>query len=457
MFQDNSRSTMLYSLNQSQDIIERYLNPSDIYIIQGYKIEVFAKDLNSPIGMVFNDDGNILIADSGLATGNARVMQLVNNHFEIIADNFNVPISGINYLNGVIYISHRGFVTKLYKDGTRQNIIMGLPSNGDNYNSPVTFSPDNKLYFGQGTVTNSGVVGNDNEWVTTSPLLCDYSGDYIMLYGQNYETNNMLAEALQEDTALTGAFSPYGIANLPYETRKQYIKASGSILRANLDGSNLEQIAWGFRNPSYLKFDNNGQLYASNNGYQAIGSRPIENATDDFYYILPGLWYGWPDYSGGEAVNLPRFTTSSGIQPTLLLKNQPNIPPKPFVSFPPNSTIRGFDFNYNKNFGPYGDVYLAEFGSIVNTKLGDVISYAGSGHRISRIDMTSRIISTFAINKTGFPSSLSNAGGFERPSHLIFGPDGAMYIVDMGLNYINRPKAFIPNTGVIWRVFKTDI
>jgi glucose/arabinose dehydrogenase len=315
MFQDKNHRSMLYSLAQREDIIERYLNPSDIYIIQGYKIEVFAKDLNSPIGMVFNDDGDILIADAGLATGNPRVLKLANNQFEIIADNFNIPISGINYLNGVIYVSHRGFVTKVYKDGTKQNIIMGLPSNGDNYNSPVTFSPDSKLYFGQGTVTNAGVVGTDNEWVTTSPLLCDYAGDHIMLYGQNYLTNNIFTEALQEDTALTGAFSPYGIANLPYETRKQYIKASGSVLRANLDGSNLEQVAWGFRNPSYLKFDNNGQLFASNNGYQAIGSRPIENATDDFYYVSPGLWYGWPDYSGGEAVNSARFTPRGGTQP----------------------------------------------------------------------------------------------------------------------------------------------
>lgn len=454
MYQNNNRRTRIYQLNDSNTITERYLNPSDIYIMNGYRIEVFMKDLDSPIGMVFNEDGDILIADSGLATGNPKVLQLVNNHFELIAENFNVPISGINYLHGVIYVSHRGFVTKIFKDGTRQNIIMGLPSNGDNYNSPVAFSPDNKLYFGQGTATNSGVVGNDNDWITSSPLLCDYSGDYIMLYGQNFESNNIMAEALPDDIAKTGAFSPYGISNIPFEIRKKYIKASGSILRANLDGSNLEQVAWGFRNPAYLKFNNSGQLYAVNNGYNAVGSRPIENATDDFYYILPQVWYGWPDYSGGEPVNSARFTPTGGIQPTLLLKNQPNIPPKPFVTYPPHSTIRGFDFNYNKEFGPYGDVYVTEFGSTIHSKFGDVISYANAGHRISKIDMRSRTISTFAINKSGFPSSLSKDGGFERPSHLIFGPDKAMYIVDTGFNNLGDPDAFIPNTGVIWRVHR---
>ncbi len=457
MYQDVNRRTRLYSFSQSDVIPERYLNPSDIYITAGYRIEVFIKDLNSPVGMVFDEDGYVLIADSGLATGTPRVLRLIDNRLESIAEDFNIPISGINYQNGIIYVSHRGYVTKIYRDGTRQNIIMGLPSNGDNYNSPVAFSPDNKLYFGQGTVTNSGVVGNDNKWITVSPLLCDYAGDYIMLTGQNFETNNLMTEAVTDDIATTGAFSPYGIANLPYEYRKKYIKASGSIIRSNLDGSALEQYAWGFRNPAFLKFDNWGQLYAVNNGYNATGSRPIGNATDDFYYITPDYWYGWPDYSGGEAVNSPRFTPVGGQQPTLLLKNQPNVPPVPFVTFPPNSNIRGFDFNYNETFGAYGDVYVAEFGSTISTEFGDVISYANAGHRISKIDMRSRTTVTFAINKSGFPASISREGGFERPSQVVFGPDGVMYIVDCGLNILNDPVYFIPNTGVIWRVSRSDI
>lgn len=445
------------SCNQNQDMeeIRRNINPADIYIIPGYSIEIFLSDLNSPIGMVFDDNGDIFIADSGLATGTAKIMKLVHNILETIAEDFVVPISGINYLNGVLYVSHRGFVTKIYQNGTRENIIMGLPSNGDHCNSPVTFSPDNKLYFGQGTVTNSGVVGNDNDWVTKSPLLCDYSGDYVMLHGQNFETSNILNEAVTDEHAFTGAFSPYGIPNNPYEIRKRHEKASGSILRANLDGSNLEQVAWGFRDPAYLKFNNSGQLYAVNNSYNATGSRPIANAPDEFYYVTPDLWYGWPDYSGGEAVNSQRFTPIGGAQPSLIFKNQPNIPPRPFITFPPNSTIRGFEFNYNQNFGPYGDVFIAEYGSTTQSALGDVISYTNAGHRISKIDMRSRAISTFAINKTGFSSSLSGSGGFERPTHLLFGPDEAMYIVDMGLNILENPKFFIPNTGVIWRIHRT--
>jgi glucose/arabinose dehydrogenase len=455
MFRVNNGSR-IHSCNDDDPAPKRYLNPADIYIVKGYGIEVYLENLNSPAGIVFDEEGSLYIADSGLSTGNPQVLKLVNGEIELIAEDFVTPISGINYLNGVLYVSHRGFVTRIFRDGKRQNIIMGLPSNGDHYNGPVAFSPDYKIYFGQGTVTNSGVVGNDNEWVPVSPLLCDYTGDYVILTGQNFSTDNILTEAVTDDPAFTGAFSPYGIPNIEFEIRKRYTKASGSILRANLDGSNLEQVAWGFRNPIYLKFNNSGQLYAVNNGFNPVGSRPIENATDDFYYITPDLWYGWPDYSGGEPVNSPRFTPTGGYQPTLLLKNQPNIPPRPYVTFPPNSTLMSFDFNYNQKFGAYGDVYVAEYGSTIKTAVGEGLSYAGAGHRISRIDMRARTISTFAINMSGFPSSLSKGGGLERPSHLMFGPNESMYIVDMGFNIEGDPNIFVPGTGVIWRIFRTN-
>ncbi|WAJ25410.1 MULTISPECIES: PQQ-dependent sugar dehydrogenase [Clostridia] len=454
MFQGVNRNR-IHSCNDDDTMLERFLDPSDIYIIRGYGVEVFINNLDAPSSMVFDEEGNIFISDSGRATDHPRILKLVNGQFETIADDFVTPISGINYLHGILYVSHRGFITKIYKDGTRQNIIMGLPSNGDHINSPVAFSPDNKLYFGQGTVTNSGVVGNDNKWVTVSPLLCDYTGDYVMLYGQNFMTDNILTEAVTDDPAFTGAFSPYGIPNIEFEIRKRYIKASGSILRANLDGSNLEQVAWGFRDPAFLRFDNSGQLYVVNNGFNPVGSRPIENASEDFYYVTPDQWYGWPDYSGGEPVDSPRYTPAGGVQPTLIFKNQPNVPPRPFVRFPPSSTLSGFEFNYNRAFGPYGDVYVTEFGSTIDGRMGEGTSYAGSGHRVSRIDMKARTISTFAINKNGFPSSIARSGGFERPVHLLFGPDGAMYIVDMGYNLDGDPSVFIPKTGVVWRVYRT--
>lgn len=454
MFRDIDK-LLLSACEMNEPITQRYVNPADVYLVSGYQLEVFAQELNSPVSMIFTDEDDLLVAESGVTSGNPRVLKLVNDHFEVLVEKFQTPITGINYRNGILYVSHKGFITRVLKDGTKQNIIAGLPSNGDYTNSTVAFGPDQKLYFGQGTVTNSGVVGNDNSWVLESPLLCDYPGDYIMLNGQNFNTVNRLSDIPSGEIASTGAFSPYGTPNLPYEVKKGFIKGSGSILKANLDGTKLEQVAWGFRNPSYLKFDNSGRLFVANDGYNARGSRPIANAPDEFYLVESEIWYGWPDYAGGEPVTLPRFKPEGGVQPEFLIKNQPNIPPNPYVTFPTNSNIRGFDFCYDTKFGSYGDVYITEFGSTIQSGWAASVSYAGAGHRVSKIDMRTRTNSTFAINKSGFPASISKEGGLERPADLEFGPDGSMYVLDMGLNYQNNPNVFVPNTGVIWRILKS--
>lgn len=242
---------------------------------------------------------------------------------------------------------------------------------------------------------------------------------------------------------------------MPFEIRKGVIRASGSILRANLDGTELEDVTWGLRSPSYLKFDKDDRLFVSNNGCDIRGSRPIANAPDEFQLIKPGSWYGWPDYAGGEPITSSRFRPEGGKQPEFLLTNHPSLPPDPFTIFPPGSTIIGFDFNYNSTFGPIGDAFIAEFGSVMIRTIGGLIpQYTGIGHRISKIDMFTQGVTTFAINKSGLPSSNTQEGGFARPSDIAFGPDGAMYIVDMGINDINNPNVFLPNTGVIWKITK---
>ena len=439
------------SEKQDKDYI-RYINPSDILLPPGFSIEAFASGLDTPISLVFTENGDMLIGDAGVRTGKGKVLRFNGGEFKVIADGFNPPLTGINYLNGDIYVSHRSKITMIKPDGSKVDLLSGLPSFGDHHNNKIEFGPDGKMYFGQGTATNSAVVGSDNGWAKAHPYFHDFPGANILLNGYNFQAKNIFSEA--GENSYTGAFSPFGEPNYSnYEIVYGTIKASGSILRANPDGSNLELIAWGLRNPFRLKFNHNNQLFSTNHGADERGSRPIANSPDEFQLIVPGSWYGWPDFTGGKPVTLPEFKPMGGQQPQFLLASPPSNPPEPFAVFTPHSAIMGFDFNYNPSFGPYGDVFIAEYGSEAPETTGGA-PLPGVGHRISRIDMSSGEVSTFAINRSGISASESGEGGFERPIDVAFGSDGAMYILDFAVTPAGEPDEFYPNSGMIWRITK---
>ncbi len=428
----------------------RYINPADINLLQGYQIEAFATGLNVPSCMDFDGNGDIIVAESGRNTGRARIIRLRNGEREVIAEDDRVPIIGISCIGQNTYLSNKCHITVVGPDRRKQDVISGLPSNGDYGNSNVVLGNDNKIYWGQGTITNSGVVGTDNHWTKDYYQEHDCPGSYIILNGQNYMSQNIMIRG--EEVTYTGAFSAFGEKNYQYEIRKQCNKPTGSIMRSNLDGSGLETVVWGLRYPSHIRFDRNYRLFAANQGFEERGSRPIVNAPDEFLLIQPENWYGWPDYAGGEPVTLSKFRPEGGVQPEFLLTNHPGVPQKPYAVFPPYSGIMGFDFNYNTGFGPYGDAYIAECGNTNITIGGEIASFASFGHRISKIDMGTGGITTFAMNKSGFPAYVAGEGGLGSPVDVVFGPDSAMYVLDCGITSNSDPNSYLPNTGVIWRI-----
>jgi len=48
---------------------KRKVDPKDIVLPPGYKIEVFATGLTTPINIIFTDHCELLIADSGVTSG----------------------------------------------------------------------------------------------------------------------------------------------------------------------------------------------------------------------------------------------------------------------------------------------------------------------------------------------------------------------------------------------------
>ena len=83
---------------------------------------------------------------------------------------------------------------------------------------------------------------------------------------------------------------------------------------------------------------------------------------------------------------------------------------------------------------------------------------APRGFKVVRVDMHKRRIVDFAVNKMAGPASQLRHGGFERPSHCAFGPDGALYVVDYGKVQI-APEVggvrMVVGTGALWRIRPT--
>ena len=95
-----------------------------------------------------------------------------------------------------------------------------------------------------------------------SPSVADIPGKNITLTGQNFETTNPLT-AEPNDNATTGAFVPFNTTTKEGQIIKGNVKCNGCILSANLDGTDLKLVGWGFRNPTGLAFNEEGRLFTA--------------------------------------------------------------------------------------------------------------------------------------------------------------------------------------------------
>src|SRR5207248_200093 len=146
---------------------------------------------------------------------------------------------------------------------------------GDHHtDAPVVH--DGWVYFGQGTASNSGVVGEDNAkfgWLKRHPEFHDIPARDITLIGEQFATKDVVSTNAH-GKVFTSGFAPFGKGEEALPTVKGELKASGAIYRVHPDGSDLQLVAWGFRNPFSLAFGPDNQLYATDNGYDERGSRP---------------------------------------------------------------------------------------------------------------------------------------------------------------------------------------
>ncbi|MBI4788473.1 MAG: PQQ-dependent sugar dehydrogenase [Chloroflexi bacterium] len=427
----------------------RKFNPADVRLADGYRLQAAFANLNAPTTALFDGD-DFIVAES---SSPARIIRIKPDGTvtPIVNRGLRGPVAGLALKDGALYVSHKGKVSVVDADGKLRDILTDLPSEGEHQNNHIAVGPDGKLYLAQGTITNAGVVGLDDYalgWLDLHPDLREIPCEDVPLLGQNYRTQNPFSQE-PGSMVLTGAYEAFGIPTIIGATAKGNLKCGGSILRFNPDGSNLELVAWGLRNPVGLQFDRAGQLWVTSQGTEPRGSRSILNDPDYLVRIERGAWYGWPDYFDGRPVTDERFQVPGKSPPGFLWDAHPRLS-QAFLTFAPQQATSGFAFSPGAAFGFEGDAFVAMAGPLAVADDSNP-----SGFRIARVDLVNRQAYDFATNAETGPAYRNSSGGFDHPADILFGPDGSMYVVDPGVPAVTAQGVkYAPGTGVIWRIYR---
>ena len=438
----------------------RPIRTADIDVEKGFKVEAVVKDLAAPTMVAFDDQGRMLIAESGYhGGGDSRITRIERDGRKtVLADGADfgeqVPVTSVAFFDGRVYVAHAGTVSVVEPDGTVRPIITDLPGLGDHQANQIEYK-DGFLYISIGTVTNSGVVGPDNAvfgWLgdPARRQVHEIPCSDIVLTGAVFDSENPLGNDPERER--TSPYAPYG-TELPAGTRVPgNPKCNGAVLRARPDGSNLEVYAWGLRNPYGLENGPDGALYATMHGFDARGSRPIEDAWDCVYRLEQGAWYGWPDFACDTPVTDQRFEVPNKPRPQFLIANHPTeTPPRPLARFDPHEATNGFAFSPSEQWGPPATTaYIALFGDF--TPATGTVNRP-RGVKVVRLNTATGGVDDFLINDTPGQASRHSGGGLEHPSDVTFGPDGFMYVADWGIARVSeRGLVLEEDSGVVWRV-----
>ncbi|HVL54746.1 MAG TPA: PQQ-dependent sugar dehydrogenase [Vitreimonas sp.] len=437
--------------------------PDDILLPSGYRAEVVATGFSAPVMATFGPDGAAYVVESGHKVDDpprVRRVDVTTGRFatlhEFSGDDWiqTGAVTGAAWVDDALVVTNTDRLVRIEPDGSQRTIVDGLPGRGDHQTNHPLLGPDGKLYFAVGSVTNAGVVGSDNAayaWLKDNPDVHDVPARDVVLAGRNYEDRDVLGDLRR--TVRTGAFVPFGTETAPGQVIPGDPKASGTILRCEPDGSGLEVVAWGLRNPYGLAFAPDGRLFATEHGMDNRSARHIVGDFDDLYEIEAGRWYGWPDFASGIRLDDPRWGDGGqGREPVLAEFPEPE-PPMPVVSFPPHAAANGIAISPGGSFGFEGQAFVALFGDLAPVTTPRLTTPVG--FRVVRVDLEQRDIIDFAVNRIQGPASKLPHGGFERPSHCTFGPDGALYVTDFGEIDIAPEKAGIrvqAGTGTLWRI-----
>ncbi len=431
-------------------------------------VRPIATGLHFPTSLAFDDEGRLHVAESGLAFGlggadarpSGRVLRIEpDGTMTLLVDGLRAPVNGLLFCDGGFVVSeggNPGRISRVSPRGDRQTLVDDLPGLGNYHTNMAVLGADRRLYFSQGAMTNSGIVGLDAYelgWLGRLPHDCDVPGLDVTLAGVEVETADPLASGPEETArARTGAFAPFGHSHGPGSRIAGKTPATAAVLRCELDGSSLELVAWGLRNAYGLCVLPDGRLIATDQGADDRGSRPIGNAPDLLYEVREGHWYGWPDFIGAVPVTDPRFLPGRGAAPALLLTNHDELPPpeSPLLEFPVNAAATRLAVLPVSAPRWPGQLLVTLFGD--EKPMTAPPGGARVGRSLARIDPAG-----WSLHPVSLPPEVAASLG--RPIDIHVSPEGdTVWLVDFGrFEMTSGGVDAQPRSGAVWRIPTADL
>jgi putative membrane-bound dehydrogenase-like protein len=313
----------------------------------GFSLTIFG-EVPSPTSLTFGPDDRLYVASA-----NQVVYALADKDGDHRADARvpfarGVPIPlGLLWIEDTLYISYNGNVAVIKdKDGDGVGdrvvvLITGLPASGRHQNDGLVLGADGYIYLGMGSTCDACREGDPR---------------------------------------------------------------SATILRFKPDGTGLSVFATGLRNPYDLAFNAAGDLFATDNGRDDLGS---DAPPEELNLIRAGLDYGWPDcWQGNTAA---ACASKSGAVAT----------------FAARSSADGLVFYEGHNFPQaYQDnAFVAVLGSY---------AYPDIERGVARV----RLAKTGDTYRGETEWFLKLEEG--RPLDVTVGPDGGLYVADYDQGLIYR-------------------
>ncbi|WP_205500741.1 PQQ-dependent sugar dehydrogenase [Rufibacter psychrotolerans] len=455
------------------------LDAADVVVPEGYAVEAVMAGLSFPTDVDIAPDGTIYVSEGGSSWPTrpympARVVvKKPSGETEAITMNVQAGPRSVTWRDGELYMSLKGgyhmqIVKYNLETGELKVLIDQLPSGGWHEPGGPLFGPDGLMYFGNGSVSQQGVCLPAGFTVDLAkhPNAHDVPGQDVTLTGNNVRSRDprMPFPYLVE----TGAFKPFGTPAQKGEVVKGELYCNSAVWRSRPDGTDMELLAWGIRNPFGMAMNEAGELYVSDNDFEEKGERAIANDPDRIWHlkiarepfgtVKTPAWYGFPDLCGdGLPVNHETHLPSRGTPAELLLENPPEwAGPAAFLE-QPHSCMCKMDFSRSEAFGYKGELFVAEWGTLapLNSPRPEDLDH---GFRVIRVDVEKGTAQPFMHNQKMGPATAFGSGGIERPVSCKFSPDGKdLYVLDFGVDKVTPGNMMgFAHTGVLWKISRKE-